>query len=145
MPALSPTMSQGNIASWQVSEGVEITAGDVLADIETDKATLAWENQDDGFVAKLLKPSGSKDIPVGTPLIVIVEDKEYMDDFKNYEAEGAPAEAAAAPTKDEAAGTMLLPMPQPNLLVFFPLHTPCHVTQHRSHTKAYMHLQLCLT
>ncbi len=45
MPALSPTMSQGNIATWKVSEGQEVTAGDVLAEVETDKATMDWENQ----------------------------------------------------------------------------------------------------
>ena len=104
MPALSPTMTQGNIASWQVSEGAEATAGDIIADIETDKATLGWENQDDGFIAKLLKPSGSKDIPVGTPLVVLVEEKEHIDAFKDYKAEGAPAEAAATPQKQEASG-----------------------------------------
>ena len=104
MPALSPTMTQGNIASWQVSEGAEVTAGDIIADIETDKATLGWENQDDGFVAKLLRPSGSKDIPVGTALVVLVEEKEHIGDFKDYKVEGAPAEAASTPQKDDASG-----------------------------------------
>lgn len=104
MPALSPTMTQGNIASWQVSEGAEVTAGDIIADIETDKATLGWENQDDGFVAKLLKPSGSKDIPVGTPLVVLVEEKEHVGDFKDYKADSTPAEAADASQKQESSG-----------------------------------------
>eukprot|EP00889_Picochlorum_renovo_P004320 jgi/Picre1/31350/NNA_006703.t1 len=54
MPALSPTMSQGNLVEWKVQEGQEVTAGDVLAEVETDKAVLGWENQDDGIVAKLL-------------------------------------------------------------------------------------------
>jgi pyruvate/2-oxoglutarate dehydrogenase complex dihydrolipoamide acyltransferase (E2) component len=57
-------MEQGNIVSWQVKEGDEVTAGTVLAEIETDKATLAFENQDEGFVAKILAPAGSKDIKV---------------------------------------------------------------------------------
>lgn len=104
MPALSPTMTQGNIASWQVSEGAEVTAGDIIADIETDKATLGWENQDDGFIAKLLKPSGSKDIPVGTPLVVLVEEKEHVGDFKDYKAEGAPAESAPPSQSQSSAG-----------------------------------------
>jgi biotin carboxyl carrier protein len=64
MPALSPTMEQGNIVSWQVKEGDEIAPGTVLAEIETDKATLAFENQDEGFIAKILAPAGSKDIKV---------------------------------------------------------------------------------
>ena len=96
MPALSPTMSQGNVAGWQVKEGAEITAGDILADIETDKATLPWENQDDGFVAKLLKPGGSKDIPVGTPLVVLVEEETHIKDFKEFKPEGEPAAADAS-------------------------------------------------
>jgi hypothetical protein len=65
MPALSPTMEQGNIVSWQVKEGDEVAPGTVLAEIETDKATLAFENQDEGYVAKILAPAGSRDIKVG--------------------------------------------------------------------------------
>ena len=104
MPALSPTMSQGNVASWQVTEGTEITAGDILADIETDKATLPWENQDDGFIAKLLKPSGSKDIPVGTPLVVLVEEKDHISDFKDFKPEGASAESDASGQNAQQTG-----------------------------------------
>lgn len=104
MPALSPTMSQGNVASWQVTEGTEITAGDILADIETDKATLPWENQDDGFIAKLLRPSGSKDIPVGTPLVVLVEEKDHISKFKDFKAEGSSAESDASAQKDQQTG-----------------------------------------
>lgn len=96
-------MSQGNVASWQVSEGAEITAGDILADIETDKATLPWENQDDGFIAKLLKPGGSKDIPVGTPLVVLVEEKEHIGDFKDFSPEGASAGADASEQTEQQA------------------------------------------
>ena len=107
MPALSPTMSQGNVASWQVSEGAEISAGDILADIETDKATLPWENQDDGFIAKLLKPGGSKDIPVGTPLVVLVEEKEHIGDFKDFSPEGASAGADASEQTEQQAGALL--------------------------------------
>ena len=104
MPALSPTMSQGNVASWQVSEGTEITAGDILADIETDKATLPWENQDDGFIAKLLKPGGSKDIPVGTPLVVLVEEKEHIKDFKDFTPEASSAGADDSAQADQPTG-----------------------------------------
>ena len=110
MPALSPTMSQGNVASWQVSEGAEITAGDILADIETDKATLPWENQDDGFIAKLLKPGGSKDIPVGMPLVVLVEEKEHIADFKDFSPEGSSAGADASEQTEQQAGALLQPI-----------------------------------
>lgn len=60
MPALSPTMSQGNVTSWQVKEGDEIAAGDVLAEIETDKATLEWENQVHVFASQWLIQAGSR-------------------------------------------------------------------------------------
>lgn len=86
MPALSPTMSQGNIAFWMVNEGDEIAPGDVLCDVETDKAIMAWENQDDGFVAKILKPSGTKDIPVGTPVAILVEDDQHVSAFVDYKS-----------------------------------------------------------
>lgn len=104
MPALSPTMSQGNVAGWQVTEGTEITAGDILADIETDKATLPWENQDDGFIAKLLKPSGSKDIPVGTPLVVLVEEKAHISNFKDFKAEGTSTDSDASGQNGQQTG-----------------------------------------
>lgn len=65
MPALSPTMTQGNVASWSVKEGDSVSAGDVLAEIETDKATMEFESSEDGVVAKILVPAGSKDVPVG--------------------------------------------------------------------------------
>ena len=103
MPALSPTMSHGNLAVWHVKVGDEVSPGDALADVETDKAVLAWENQDDGFVAALLRPDGSKDIPVGAPLLILVEEKADVAKFEGYRpqeegggAEGAAAAAAAA-------------------------------------------------
>lgn len=109
MPALSPTMEQGNIISWAVKEGDEVTPGTVLAEIETDKATLAFENQDEGFIAKILAPAGSKDIKVGQLVAVIVEDQDQVAAFANFSADGAsssrqPAAAGAAPAASAAAG-----------------------------------------
>jgi pyruvate dehydrogenase E2 component (dihydrolipoamide acetyltransferase) len=69
MPALSPTMTQGNIASWKVKEGDVIKPGSVVAEIETDKAAVDLEVQEDGIVAKLVQPAGTKDIPVGSPIV----------------------------------------------------------------------------
>lgn len=80
-------------------------SGDVLADIETDKATLAWENQEDGFIAKILVPAGSKDIPVGQALAILVEDAADVDKFKDYTV---PA-AAEPQEKDEPASTTASP------------------------------------
>ncbi|WRX12916.1 Biotin/lipoyl attachment - like 3 [Theobroma cacao] len=72
MPALSPTMSQGNIAKWKKKEGDKIEVGDVLCEIETDKATLEFESLEEGFLAKILVPEGSKDVPVGQPIAITV-------------------------------------------------------------------------
>lgn len=83
MPALSPTMSQGNIAKWRKKEGDKIEVGDVLCEIETDKATLEFESLEEGFLAKILVPDGSKDVPVGQPIAITVED---LDNIQNIPA-----------------------------------------------------------
>ncbi|KAK9124004.1 hypothetical protein Sjap_013606 [Stephania japonica] len=80
MPALSPTMNQGNIAKWRKKEGDKIEVGDVICEIETDKATLEFECLEEGYLAKILVPEGSKDVPVGQPIAITVEDQ---DDMKN--------------------------------------------------------------
>jgi len=79
-------------------------AGDILADIETDKATLGFDSQDDGYLAKILVPGGSKDVAVGTPICVMVEDGTQVGAFKDYVATAAPAAAKAAPAAAAAAG-----------------------------------------
>ncbi|XP_057979505.1 dihydrolipoyllysine-residue acetyltransferase component 1 of pyruvate dehydrogenase complex, mitochondrial [Malania oleifera] len=83
MPALSPTMSQGNITKWRKKEGDKIEVGDVLCEIETDKATLEFETLEEGFLAKILVPEGSKDVPVGQPIAITVEE---ADDIQNVPA-----------------------------------------------------------
>ena len=65
----------GNIAAWSKKEGDEVAAGDSIADIETDKATMTWEAQDEGIVAKILVKEGTQDVQVGAPVAVFVEDK----------------------------------------------------------------------
>lgn len=96
MPALSPTMETGKIQKWNYKVGDEVTVGDALADIETDKSTMAYEMIDDGFVAKLLFPSGDGDVPVGHPIAIIVEEKADIEKFANFTGE-APAESTKAP------------------------------------------------
>lgn len=78
MPNLSPTMEKGNLAKWNKKVGDEIHPGDVLANVETDKATVDYEMQEDGFVAKLLVEEGAKDITLGTPVAIIVSKKEHV-------------------------------------------------------------------
>lgn len=110
LPALSPTMTTGTIARWEVKEGDSFEVGDLLAEIETDKATLGFEAADDGIVAKILVPAGSKNIEIGAPVAVIVEDESHVSSFANYTAadasstpatssEPAPSEAAPAAPK----------------------------------------------
>ncbi|KAG2545077.1 hypothetical protein PVAP13_9KG404749 [Panicum virgatum] len=84
MPALSPTMNQGNIAKWRKQEGDKIEVGDVICEIETDKATLEFESLEEGYLAKILAPEGSKDVQVGQPIAVTVEE---LDDIKNIPAD----------------------------------------------------------
>lgn len=85
LPALSPTMSSGSLAEWYVAEGDSFSAGDALAKIETDKASIDFESQDDGFVAKILQEAGTgKDIEVGAPIMVTVEEEEHISAFKDY-------------------------------------------------------------
>lgn len=92
MPALSPTMSLGNLVEWKVTEGQAIAAGDVLAEIETDKATLSWENQDDGYVAKLLVPAGTQGIKVGQPVAIVVDEEDQIAAFKSFSTAGGSVE-----------------------------------------------------
>ncbi|KAJ2766399.1 pyruvate dehydrogenase complex dihydrolipoamide acetyltransferase component (E2), partial [Coemansia nantahalensis] len=74
MPALSPTMTQGNVGQWQKSVGDRIVPGDVLVEIETDKAQMDFEFQEEGYLAQILAPTGTKDLGIDTPIAVVVED-----------------------------------------------------------------------
>ncbi|XP_052477849.1 dihydrolipoyllysine-residue acetyltransferase component 1 of pyruvate dehydrogenase complex, mitochondrial isoform X2 [Gossypium raimondii] len=96
MPALSPTMSQGNIAKWKKKEGDKIEPGDILCEIETDKATLEFECLEEGFLAKILVPEGSKDVPVGQPIAVMVEDEENITKIPSTLGAGSDVEEKTA-------------------------------------------------
>lgn len=112
MPALSPTMSQGNLAKWHVKPGDEVRPGTVLADVETDKATLAFENQDEGFIAKLLVADGARDIPIGQPVAVLVEEAENIGAFSNYTLGGTSSSATSSSSSpDGAKGAAGAPAP----------------------------------
>ncbi|XP_031407606.1 dihydrolipoyllysine-residue acetyltransferase component 1 of pyruvate dehydrogenase complex, mitochondrial isoform X1 [Punica granatum] len=93
MPALSPTMNQGNIAKWRKKEGDKIEVGDVLCEIETDKATLEFESLEEGYLAKILVPEGSKDVPVGQPIAITVEEAEYIQKVPASVTGGSDAKA----------------------------------------------------
>ena len=84
--------AQGNIKSWNKKVGDSIEPGDVLASIETDKAVVDFEMQEEGFVAKLLFDEGAKDVPLGTAVAIIVENESDIAAFANYDGSGgAPA------------------------------------------------------
>src|SRR5260221_6485674 len=74
MPALSPTMTEGKLAKWLKKEGDQITSGDVLAEIETDKATMEVEAVDEGVLQKILVQEGTENVAVNTPIAVLLED-----------------------------------------------------------------------
>lgn len=94
MPALSPTMTAGNIGAWQKKPGDKISPGDVLVEIETDKAQMDFEFQEEGVVAKILKETGEKDVPVGNPIAVMVDEGTDVSAFENFTLEDAGGEAA---------------------------------------------------
>ena len=97
MPALSPTMTEGNLARWLKSEGDSISPGDVIAEIETDKATMEVEAVDEGTLGKILVAEGAEDVAVNTPIAVILADGESADDTDDAAPEPANDEPAAAP------------------------------------------------
>ncbi|KAJ1483884.1 single hybrid motif-containing protein [Baffinella frigidus] len=73
MPGLSPTMTVGNIVKYHVKVGDKLAAGDMICDIETDKATIGWESMEEGYVAALLVPEGASEVPVGKIVVVVVD------------------------------------------------------------------------
>jgi pyruvate dehydrogenase E2 component (dihydrolipoamide acetyltransferase) len=113
MPALSPTMEKGNLAKWLKKEGDAVKAGDILAEIETDKATMEYEAIDEGVIAKILVPEGTADVAVNAPIAVLAATGE---DVKSVAAGGAaakPAPAAAATPAAPAPAAPSAPAPQP--------------------------------
>jgi pyruvate dehydrogenase E1 component beta subunit len=111
MPALSPTMEKGNLAKWLKKEGDKIKSGDVIAEIETDKATMEVEAADEGTLGKILVPEGTADVAVNTPIAVILgegEDKSALKDVKPAQQQkaaesAAPAKAAQTPAPPKSA------------------------------------------
>src|SRR5690554_2856968 len=111
MPALSPTMEKGNLAKWVKREGDPVKAGDVIAEIETDKATMEVEAVDEGTLGKILVPEGTQDVAVNTPIAIILADGEAAGEAQVKSAdvaakaatEPAPKQEAPAPAETPAA------------------------------------------
>src|SRR4051794_11704250 len=98
MPALSPTMEEGNLAKWLKNEGDKVASGDVIAEIETDKATMEVEAVDEGTIGKILIPAGTEGVKVNTPIAVLLQEGESAGDIRK----GNGAGAARAETRAEA-------------------------------------------
>src|SRR3569832_400666 len=95
MPALSPTMEKGNLAKWLKKEGETIKSGDVIAEIETDKATMEVEAADEGTLGKILVPEGTADVAVNTPIAMLLSEGEDASAISNG-GQGQPQRATKA-------------------------------------------------
>jgi pyruvate dehydrogenase E2 component (dihydrolipoamide acetyltransferase) len=110
MPALSPTMEKGNLAKWLKKEGDKVKSGDVIAEIETDKATMEVEAVDEGTIAKILVPEGTQDVPVNDVIAVLAGDGE---DVKAAGAAAKPTASSAPPAKPAETPAAAKPAPAP--------------------------------
>ena len=119
MPALSPTMEKGNLAKWLKKEGDQVKSGDVIAEIETDKATMEVEAADEGILAKIGVPEGTADVPVNNVIAVLAAEGEDVKSAASGAGKTAPApkpqpmppaKPAESPAKTASAPT---PSPQP--------------------------------
>ncbi|MBN3319595.1 ODP2 dehydrogenase, partial [Atractosteus spatula] len=124
LPALSPTMTMGTVQRWEKKVGEKLSEGDLLAEIETDKATIGFEVQEEGFLAKVLVSEGTRDVPLGTPLCIIVEKESDISAFADYVETGvaeikspppapapAPAPVAAVPPLSQQSIPAATPAP----------------------------------
>lgn len=103
MPALSPTMEQGNLAKWLKKEGDAVEAGEVIAEIETDKATMEVEAVDEGVIGKILVPAGSKEVSVNSPIAILLEEGEDQAALEKYLAESDKKIDVSKKEKKQAA------------------------------------------
>ncbi|KAG1774222.1 pyruvate dehydrogenase X component [Suillus placidus] len=125
MPAMSPTMTEGGISSWKKREGESFSAGDVLLEIETDKATIDVEAQDDGILGKIIAQDGSKNVQVGKVIAILAEEG---DDISNLEAPKEESKPAPSPQPEAQA----VPPPPPALA---PQPTVPKASHHPKHSK----------
>ena len=110
MPALSPTMTEGTLAKWLKKEGDMVKSGDILAEIETDKATMEFEAVDEGKLGKIIVPAGTEGVAVNSPIAVLLDEGEDASAADNVKS-AAPKPAAAA--KPEAPKQEAAPKAEP--------------------------------
>src|SRR5690348_13535156 len=116
MPALSPTMEKGNLAKWLKKEGEPVKPGDVIAEIETDKATMEVEAIDEGTLGKILVPEGTNDVAVNTPIAMILSDGEDAGAAKEPPTEKRKPSAPASPAAAKPAAAPSAAPPKPEIL-----------------------------
>ncbi|MEL7165085.1 MAG: pyruvate dehydrogenase complex E1 component subunit beta [Pseudomonadota bacterium] len=109
MPALSPTMEEGTLAKWLVKEGDTVSSGDIMAEIETDKATMEFEAVDEGIVGKILVAEGTEGVKVNTPIAILIEEGESVEDV---DTSSAPAPAALSGEEGKASAPATTATPQ---------------------------------
>ncbi len=103
MPALSPTMKEGNLAKWIKKEGDKVKAGDVIAEIETDKATMEVEAVDEGVIGKILVADGTENVPVNSLIALLLEDGENKSVLDSYQSKGAVPQVSAPKAEEKPA------------------------------------------
>ncbi|KAM6157827.1 dihydrolipoyllysine-residue acetyltransferase component of pyruvate dehydrogenase complex, mitochondrial [Rhynchocyon petersi] len=113
LPALSPTMTMGTVQRWEKRVGEKLSEGDLLAEIETDKATIGFEVQEEGYLAKILVPEGTRDVPLGTPLCIIVEKEADIPAFADYRPTEVTDLKPQAPPPTPPSVAPVPPPPQP--------------------------------
>ena len=111
MPALSPTMTEGTVANWLVMEGENVAPGDMIAEIETDKATMEVEAIDEGVLGKILIPAGTENVAVNTPIAILLLDGEAATALDGAVAASPPPAAPSEPAPEPAAEPVLEPAP----------------------------------
>ncbi|XP_062995661.1 dihydrolipoyllysine-residue acetyltransferase component of pyruvate dehydrogenase complex, mitochondrial [Elgaria multicarinata webbii] len=136
LPALSPTMQMGTIARWEKKEGDKISEGDLIAEVETDKATVGFESSEECYLAKILVPEGTRDVPIGAIICITVDKPELIDAFKNYVLDSTatappasvppPPPPAAAPTPPAAPASAQAPGSSypPHMQIVLPALSP---------------------
>lgn len=112
LPALSPTMETGTVVSWKKREGDSLIEGDLLCEIETDKATIGLETPQEGVLARVFIPEGTRDVPLGKLLCIVVDKQEDVAAFKDFKGDYVEGAPAAAPPPKAAAAAPAAPIPQ---------------------------------
>jgi len=111
MPALSPTMEEGTLSKWLIAEGDVVRSGDIMAEIETDKATMEVEAVEEGTVAKLLVAGGTEGVKVNAPIAILLEDDEEASALDGYVAGGSAGPSPSASQPKQGLSSLLLQAP----------------------------------